>query len=91
MTTLPALLQEGSCRTIHLGKAHFGSVDSFGSLPENFGFDVNIDGCADGCLGSYYGKDHFGSKNGNGTRAAPGLKVKRRGDSLHGGTDSRDE
>ena len=81
-TTLPALLQEGGYRTIHVGKAHFGPVDSFGSLPENFGFDVNIAGCAYGRPGSYYGKDHFGGKNGNGTRAVPGLE-KYHGEEIH--------
>ncbi len=81
--TLPAILQEKGYRTIHAGKAHFGPVGSFGELPRNFGFDVNIAGCAYGQPGSYYGTDHFGyAKKGREKRAVPGLE-KYHGEDIH--------
>jgi len=81
--TLPARLRAAGYRTIHAGKAHFGPIDSFGSLPQNFGFDVNIAGCAFGLPGSYYGTENFG----NGIpkrqrRAVPGLE-KYHGQDIH--------
>jgi len=73
--TLPAILRQAGYRTIHAGKAHFGPNQSFGELPENFGFDVNIAGCPYGQPGSYYGRDHFGfAKEGREHRAVPGLE-----------------
>ena len=73
--TLAALLQAGGYRTIHAGKAHFGPNDSFGELPQNFGFDVNIAGRAIGAPGSYYGTDGFGHlKKGRANRAVNGLE-----------------
>ena len=81
--TLPAVLREGGYRTIHSGKAHFGPVGAFGELPQNFGFDVNIAGCAYGQPGSYYGTDHFGyAKKGREKRAVPGLD-KYHGQNIH--------
>ena len=59
--TLPRVLQGEGYRTIFLGKAHFGPLDSEGAEPLNLGFDVNIGG---GCWGqpkSYYGRDHYGN------------------------------
>ncbi len=73
--TLPALLRKGGYRTIHAGKAHFGSNNSFGALPQNFGFDVNIAGRAIGLPGSYYGTDDFTRfENGKAFRPVPGLE-----------------
>lgn len=81
--TLPAILREGGYRTIHAGKAHFGPVGSFGASPDNFGFDLNIAGCAYGQPGSYYGTDHFGyAKKGREKRAVPGLE-KYHGKAIH--------
>ena len=81
--TLPAILRDAGYRTIHAGKAHFGPVDSYGSLPQNFGFDVNIAGCAWGRPGSYYGTDHFGHALKKGKdRAVPGLE-KYHGQNIH--------
>lgn len=71
---LPALLRENGYRTIHAGKAHFGPVDSFGAEPTNFGFDVNIAGCAYGAPGSYLGTKNFGHGTRRANRAVPGLK-----------------
>ncbi|MDP6928340.1 MAG: sulfatase [Planctomycetota bacterium] len=73
--TLPAILREAGYRTMHAGKAHFGPNDSFGELPQNFGFDINIAGCSWGQPGSYYGADHFGHANKKRQRrAVPGLE-----------------
>ncbi len=72
--TLPGLLKKDGYRTIYVGKAHFGPFKTYGELPNNFGFDVNIGGCSYGQPGSYYGKDGFGWIKGNKRRAVPNLK-----------------
>ncbi len=56
---LPAILQKAGYRTVHVGKAHFGAVDTPGEKPENLGFDVNIGGHAPGGPGSYLGTQNF--------------------------------
>lgn len=71
--TLAGLLKKAGYRTIHAGKAHFGPNDSYGELPENFGFDVNIGGRAIGQPGSYYGKSNF-TRGKNKSRAVFGLE-----------------
>ena len=58
---LPALLQEAGYRTIHAGKAHFGSNGHFAGDPRAIGFDVNIAGHGAGGPGSYRGTDNFGT------------------------------
>jgi len=72
--TLPLLLRQNGYRTIHVGKAHFGSFNSEGNDPLNLGFDINIAGSSIGQPGSYYGRDGFGHINGNKKRAVPGLE-----------------
>ena len=72
-STLPALLKKAGYRTIHAGKAHFGPNGSYGELPQNFGFDVNIGGRAIGQPGSYYGKSNF-TRGKNKSRAVFGLE-----------------
>ena len=47
-TPLPKLLKEEGYHTIHVGKAHFGAIDTPGENPKNLGFDVNIAGHAAG-------------------------------------------
>ena len=66
-TTLPGLLKEAGYRTIHVGKAHFGALDTPGANPLHLGFDVNIAGHAAGAPGSFYGQHNFarGMRNGN--------------------------
>jgi arylsulfatase A-like enzyme len=58
--TLPALLKADGYRTIHCGKAHFGSRGAFGQDPKKVGFDVNIAGNEIGHPASYFAKDAFG-------------------------------
>lgn len=57
--TLPRLLQAAGYRTIHVGKAHWGSIGTSGADPCNLGFDVNIAGHAAGAPGSYFGLHNF--------------------------------
>ena len=72
--TLPRVLQQAGYRTIHVGKAHFGCMDSEGENPQNIGFDVNIAGSSIGQPGSYYGESGYGHIKGNRQRAVPGLE-----------------
>ncbi len=65
--TLPALLQSSGYRTIHVGKAHFGST-AYAKDPRNIGFDVNIAGSDIGHPGSYSGTYGSGTSH-----AVPGL------------------
>ncbi len=73
-TTLPRVLQQTGYRTIHVGKAHFGSMNSEGENPQNVGFDINIAGSSIGQPGSYYGESGYGHIKGNKQRAVPGLE-----------------
>lgn len=60
-TPLPELLRQRGYTTIHCGKAHWGSRDTPGANPTNFGFDYNIAGSEIGGPGSYLGKEHYGN------------------------------
>ncbi|HIX88845.1 MAG TPA: sulfatase [Candidatus Akkermansia intestinavium] len=59
-TPLPELLRKKGYTTIHCGKAHWGSRNTPGADPKNFGFDYNIAGTEIGGPGSYLGRDHYG-------------------------------
>ncbi|MGC1632400.1 MAG: sulfatase, partial [Gelidibacter sp.] len=72
--TLPKLLQQHGYKTIHVGKAHFGPMDSEGEDPLNIGFDINIGGSSIGQPGSYLGTEGFGHTGGDKPRAVPGLE-----------------
>ncbi|MFB6249132.1 MAG: sulfatase [Salinibacter sp.] len=72
-TTLPALLQEGGYRTIHVGKAHFGALGTPGADPTTLGFDVNIAGHAAGAPGSYHSEEKYGNDE-DGPWGVPGLE-----------------
>lgn len=71
----PKVLHEAGYRTIHVGKAHFGRMNSEGEDPKNLGFDVNIAGSSIGHPGSYYGEEGYGWIKGNRTRAVPDLEA----------------
>jgi len=74
--TMPQLLKESGYRTIHVGKAHFGAVDTPGEDPHHLGFDVNIAGHAAGGPGSYLGKYNYSADWRDGDRIwdVPGLE-----------------
>lgn len=66
-TPLPELLRQNGYHTIHVGKAHFGAMNTPSADPLTMGFDVNIAGSAaggppaDGYLGQKrYGHDDAG-------------------------------
>jgi len=59
--TFPQLLKDEGYKTIHIGKGHFGPLDSEGADPINIGFDVNIAGTSWGRPKSYYGREHYGN------------------------------
>lgn len=72
---LPQLLKEAGYFTIHVGKAHWGSLGSGGSDPMNLGFVVNIAGSSLGHPQSYYGEQNFGNMPGKTTfNAVPDLQ-----------------
>jgi arylsulfatase A-like enzyme len=74
--TLPEALRRAGYRTIHVGKAHFGAIDTPGADPRNLGFDVNIAGHAAGGPGSYLGTQDFSAAWRKGSRVwdVPGLE-----------------
>ena len=72
--TLPALLRTAGYRTLHVGKAHLGPLDSPGAEPLNLGFDVNVGGASFGAPGSYYAKLDFGRNGKRANNAVPHLE-----------------
>jgi len=74
--TLPMLLKEAGYTTIHVGKGHFGAIDTPGANPLNLGFDINIAGRASGAPGSYHGKNNFSAESRGGSLVwdVPGLE-----------------
>lgn len=74
-TPFPQLLKDAGYFTIHVGKAHWGSIGTPGSNPYNMGFMVNIAGHAAGHPQSYYGKDNYGNQPGKASvQAVPDLE-----------------
>ncbi len=59
--TLPKLLKKSGYLTIHVGKAHFGAIETSGADPLNLGFDYNIGGHSSGAPASYLGENSFGN------------------------------
>ena len=73
--TLPAVLRAAGYRTIHVGKAHFGALETPGAEPTKLGFDINIGGTAAGQPGSYSGLRNFAEgQKGRAFFAVPGLQ-----------------
>ncbi|MBK1790282.1 sulfatase [Persicirhabdus sediminis] len=59
--TLPKVLRQNGYRTIHIGKGHYGPLNSPAADPKFIGFDINIGGCSIGSPASYSGKDNYRS------------------------------
>lgn len=77
VTSLPQLLKNSGYHTIHIGKAHWGAIDTPGESPHHFGFEVNVAGHAAGGLASYYGERNYGNRTDGKPSpwsAVPGLK-----------------
>ncbi|MDE7335110.1 MAG: sulfatase [Muribaculaceae bacterium] len=77
-TSYVELLRQAGYHTIHIGKAHFGAMNTPSANPLNYGFDVNVAGHAAGGPASYLGEKCFGF-NPDGTAwhprfATPGLQ-----------------
>lgn len=60
-TTLPQILSDNGYKTMIVGKAHFGALDTPGADPLNLGFESNVAGHAAGGLASYLGERNFGN------------------------------
>lgn len=54
------VLKANGYHTIHIGKAHWGAIDTPGEMPEHFGFDVNIGGHAAGGPATYLSEQNYG-------------------------------
>ncbi|SMO54232.1 sulfatase [Fodinibius sediminis] len=71
---LTSLLRKQGYRTIHVGKAHFGALETAGADPENLGFDVNVAGHAAGAPGSYWPEDRYGNSETDSIWGVPGME-----------------
>lgn len=60
----PKLLKDAGYYTIHVGKAHWGSMGTPGANPYNMGFMVNIAGHAAGHPQSYLSEQRYGNMPG---------------------------
>ena len=54
------ILHESGYYTIHVGKAHWGAINTPGERPEHFGFDVNVAGHAAGGPATYLSEQNYG-------------------------------
>ncbi len=66
-TPFPRLLKDNGYYTIHVGKAHWGSMGTPGSNPYNHGFMVNVAGNATGHPQSFRSEDNYGNMPGKAT------------------------
>jgi len=74
-TAFPQLLKNAGYYTIHVGKAHWGSMGTPGSNPYNLGFMVNIAGHAAGHPQSYLSEQCYGNLPGKAqAQAVPDLQ-----------------
>lgn len=60
---LPSILRSAGYTTLHVGKAHWGSLGTPASNPLNLGFMVNVAGSQAGHPQSFYGQQNFGNQN----------------------------
>lgn len=74
-TPFPKLLRDAGYYTIHVGKAHWGSMGTPGANPYNLGFMVNIAGHAAGHPQSYLAEQRYGNMPGKAqAQAVPDLE-----------------
>ncbi|MEN7548257.1 sulfatase [Rapidithrix thailandica] len=73
-TPLAEILKQAGYRTIHVGKAHLGAINTPGENPLNLGFEVNIAGHAAGAPASYLGTKSFSKPGKDRTWNVPGLE-----------------
>lgn len=59
--SLAQQLKDSGYYTIHVGKAHFGALNTSGADPLRLGFDINVAGHAAGAPASYLGEKNFGN------------------------------
>lgn len=75
-TVFPQLLKEAGYFTVHVGKAHWGSMGTPGASPNNLGFMVNIAGHAAGHPQSYLSEQRYGNMPGKNTmQSVPDLEA----------------
>lgn len=53
-------LRRAGYHTIHVGKAHWGAIDTPGEDPHHWGFETNIAGSAAGGLSTYLSEQNYG-------------------------------
>lgn len=73
-TPFPKLLKDAGYFTVHVGKAHWGSMGTPGASPYNMGFMVNVAGHAAGHPQSYLAKDNYGNMGKYQMQAVPDLE-----------------
>jgi len=74
-TPLPQILRNAGYYTIHVGKAHWGSMGTSGANPLNLGFMVNIAGHSAGHPQSYLSEQRYGNMPGKSqAQAVPDLE-----------------
>jgi arylsulfatase A-like enzyme len=74
-TPFTELLKRAGYCTIHVGKAHWGSMGTPGANPYNLGFSVNIAGHAGGHPQSYLSEEQYGNMPGKAqAQAVPDLE-----------------
>ena len=56
------LLRQSGYHTVHVGKAHFGAIDTPGENPAHWGFETNIAGNAGGGLATYLSENNYGHR-----------------------------
>ena len=56
------LLRQSGYHTVHVGKAHFGAIDTPGENPAHWGFETNIAGHAGGGLATYLSENNYGHR-----------------------------
>lgn len=74
-TPYPQLLKKAGYFTIHVGKAHWGSMGTPGANPYNLGFMVNVSGHSAGHPQSYLSEQKYGNMAGKAqAQAVPDLQ-----------------